>query len=98
MKVRDKILGVCANFKFFKTKIDKINDKSFVFKYEEGAFKKIGDINLIESSMQINNNRLFFGHLNICLFNERLMVAVESVNGSLPEGPANINEIEIYTF
>jgi hypothetical protein len=98
MKIPTKIIGVCSNFFFMKEDIDKYNDKAFIFKFEEGHFKKLGDINLIPSKFEINNQRLFFGHLNISLLSGRLKIAVESVKGSMPEGPVNIDEIEIYTY
>ena len=95
MKIPTKTIGVCANFNYFNSNINKPGNKAVIFKYEEGSCKNIGEV---ATRFGINNNRLFFGHLNITYINGRLMVAIDTINGSMPEGAANINKIDIYTF
>jgi hypothetical protein len=95
IKIPTKTIGVCANYNYFNSSSNKSGNKALVFKYEEGYCRKVGEVS---SSFSIKHNRLFFGHLNITNINDRLMVAIESVNGSMPEGASNIKEIDIYTF
>ncbi len=95
IKTREKTIGVCANFNYFNSNINKSGNKAIVFKYEEGYCKKVGEVS---SSFGINDKRLFFGHLTIMNINDRLVAAIDTVNGSMPEGASSIKEIDIYTF